>query len=140
MSPDLPAMVDRLAHLSTTQVVLFGQWILAAGMVGIAILNWRLYRRQRQLLANDRELLAHERQLHASHVRLGEHLSSIGQMLGPDLRELRAELRAHTTSDLLHSPTDPPVNPEAVPPPHPTPRHARAPAPTAQTEPREGTP
>jgi hypothetical protein len=33
----------------------------------------------------------------------------------------------------------PPVNPEAVPPPHPTPRHARSPAPPNAQEPREGT-
>jgi hypothetical protein len=103
-----------------------------------AFFQWRIRGVQQELLANDQELLANDRQISASHARLGEHLSSMGQMVGPELREMRAQLDRHITSDLL-SPTDPPVNPEAVPPPHPTPRHDRSPAPTSQEQ-REGTP
>lgn len=130
----------RLLGLVPWLLPLLTWLVIGAGLGANLFFQWRIRRFQRELLANDKELLAQDRYLRAAHARLGEHLSSVGQMVGPELAALRAELHAHSTSNLLHSPTDPPVNPEAVPPPHPTPRHARAPAPTPQTEPREGTP
>jgi hypothetical protein len=114
-------------------------WVIAGVVVGMAVagaVNWRMRRYQRQLLVQDERLLANDEELTTLMTALVERLNSVAL----ELQDLRAELRTHITSDLLHSPTDPPVNPEAVPPPHPTPRHARSPAAPNSQEQREGTP
>lgn len=71
----------------------------------IAIINWRTFRRQRAIRDAIEGLNSEIDQLIASFEEQLSHLAGSVAELGGDLAQLqdvRAELRRHATSDLLH--------------------------------------